>query len=67
MEQRKMKKQYSDEFKRDAVALLRSSNRPIKEVAGEIGVSDTTLGTWVVIRWFRLSGSPPFVVSFLSS
>jgi transposase len=42
----KIKKQYSDEFKRDAVALLRSSNRPIKQVAVEIGVSDSVLGCW---------------------
>ncbi|EQD33140.1 transposase IS3/IS911 family protein, partial [mine drainage metagenome] len=29
-----------------AVALLKSSGRPIVEVAKEIGVTDTTLGTW---------------------
>ena len=34
------------EFKRDAVALLRSSGRPIKQVAMELGVSDTALGAW---------------------
>ncbi len=36
-------RRYSPEFKRDAVALLHSSGRPIKEVAMELGVSDTTL------------------------
>lgn len=40
-------RRYSDEFKRDAVALYRSSNRPLKEVARQLGVSDTSLGTWV--------------------
>lgn len=40
-------RRYSDEFKRDAVALYRSSGRPIKEVARELGISDTSLGTWV--------------------
>lgn len=40
-------RRYSDEFKRDAVALFRSSGRPIKEVARELGISDTSLGTWV--------------------
>jgi transposase len=43
---------YTDEFKRDAVALFRSSGRPIKEVARELGISDTSLGTWVR-QWER--------------
>jgi transposase len=38
---------YSPEFKRDVVALVVSSGRPIKEVAREMGISDTTLGNWV--------------------
>jgi transposase len=37
-------RRYTDEFKKDAVALLRSSGRPIKEVAGQLGISDTSLG-----------------------
>jgi transposase len=40
-------RRYSDEFKRDAVALYRRSGRSITEVARELGVSDTSLGTWV--------------------
>jgi transposase len=40
-------RRYTDEFKRDAVALFRSSGRPIKEVARELGISVTSLGTWV--------------------
>jgi len=40
-------RRYTDEFKRDAVALFRSSGRPVKEVARELGISDTSLGTWV--------------------
>jgi transposase len=40
-------RRYSDEFKRDAVALYRRSGRPIKDVARELGISDTSLGTWV--------------------
>lgn len=39
-------RRYSDEFRRDAVELLRSSGRPIAEVARELGVSDTSLNTW---------------------
>jgi transposase len=40
-------RRYTDEFKRDAVALYRSSGQPITEVARELGISDTSLGTWV--------------------
>ena len=40
-------RRYSEEFKRDAVALFRSSGKPLKEVARQLGVSDTSLGTWV--------------------
>jgi transposase len=40
-------RRYTDEFKRDAVALYRRSGRPITEVARELGISDTSLGTWV--------------------
>jgi transposase len=39
-------RRYSEEFKKDAVALLRSSGRPIAEVARELGVTDTSLGAW---------------------
>lgn len=39
-------RRYTDEFKKDAVALLRSSGRPIKEVARQLGISDTSLGAW---------------------
>jgi transposase len=39
-------RRYSEEFKKDAVALLRTSGRPIAEVARELGVTDTSLGNW---------------------
>ncbi len=42
----KYTKRYSPEFKRDAVALLRSSGRPIAQVAKELGISDVTLASW---------------------
>lgn len=38
---------YSEEFKRDAVALVRSTGRPINQVARELGLSHETLRSWV--------------------
>lgn len=44
---RRTRRKFSDEFKREAVELVRSSGRPIAEVAGELGIYDSTLGNWV--------------------
>lgn len=41
------RRKFSDEFKRDAVDLVLTTGRPIAEVAGELGVYDSTLGNWV--------------------
>lgn len=38
---------YSPEFKRDAVALVGSSGRPVNQVARELGLSHETLRSWV--------------------
>ena len=38
---------YPEEFRRDAVALVRSSARPLAQVARELGVNHETLRTWV--------------------
>ena len=38
---------YTQEFRRDAVELVRSSGRPINEVARELGMSHETLRNWV--------------------
>jgi transposase len=40
-------RRYSPEFKKDAVALWRSSGRSMAAVAKEIGVSDVTLTAWI--------------------
>ena len=37
---------YSEEFRRDAVALLLNSGRPICQVARELGVSVNSLRAW---------------------
>ena len=38
---------YSQEFRRDAIELVRSSGRPVGHVADELGVSRETLRGWV--------------------
>ena len=38
---------FTKEFKRDAVELVRSTDRPIAVVARELGIYDSTLGNWV--------------------
>ncbi|MFI9825770.1 transposase [Streptomyces sp. NPDC052013] len=43
----KYTKRYSDDFKRDAVALVASSGRTVTEVARELGISSESLRGWV--------------------
>jgi transposase len=38
---------YTPEFKAEAVQLVLASNKPIKQVAKDIGVSDSALRKWV--------------------
>jgi len=37
---------YPEKFRRDALELVRSSGRPIAEVARSIGISEATLWNW---------------------
>jgi transposase len=41
------RREFTKEFKRDAVELARTSGRPIAEIARELGIWDSTLGNWV--------------------
>jgi transposase len=45
--QKRTRRQFTPEFKRDAVELVRTSRRPIAEIARELGIYDSTLGNWV--------------------
>src|SRR5271169_2731905 len=47
MEKAPTTRRYSVEFKRDAVALYRSSGRSMRVVARELGITDMSLATWV--------------------
>src|SRR4051794_3057032 len=37
---------FTDEFKREAVALLAGSGRPLTQVATELGIQPSMLGAW---------------------
>ncbi len=45
--QNRTRRQFTPEFKRDAVELVRTTGRPIAEIARELGIYDSTLGNWV--------------------
>ena len=38
---------YPEQFRKDAVELVRSSDRPLRQVARELGVNHETLRNWV--------------------
>ena len=47
----KTRREFSPEFKREAVALLETSGRPLMQVATEVGISPSVLRNWrAVIR-----------------
>lgn len=41
------RRRYTDEFKSEAVQLVRDSGRPVAQVAREVGISDNVLYRWV--------------------
>ena len=45
----KTRREFSPEFKREAVALLASSGRPLMQVATEVGISPSMLRNWRVV------------------
>lgn len=51
-------KRYDAEFRRNAVDLLLSSGKPLKPLALELGVSDTTLRAWRDAYLDKLEADP---------
>ena len=43
---KRIKKQYDEAFRRNAVALVEGSGRPLKEIAAELGVTHWNLRDW---------------------
>lgn len=48
---------YTQQFKDEAVRMVLDGPRPITQVARELGIHDTTLGTWVT-RYRRSMAGP---------
>src|SRR5512132_4402492 len=44
---KRRRRQFTAEFRRDAVELVRATGRPIAHIAAELGIYDSTLGAWV--------------------
>jgi transposase-like protein len=40
------RRQFTDEFKREAVGLLASSGRPLSQIAQELGIAPSRLRAW---------------------
>jgi transposase len=40
------RRKFTEEFKRDAVNLVRSTGRPVAQIARALGSYDSTLGSW---------------------
>jgi transposase len=45
--QPRTRREFTKEFKRDAVESVRTTGRPIAQIARELGIYDSTLGNWV--------------------
>jgi len=52
----KRRREFTPEFKREAVALLDSSGRPQMQIAAELGIQPSMLRQW---RSALMGGSPP--------
>ena len=51
-------KRYPDQFKREAVDLVKITDRPIRQIADELGVADQALRNWICADEAGRGGSP---------
>ncbi|WP_248959841.1 transposase, partial [Sphaerisporangium perillae] len=58
------RRNFSPEFKEEAVKLVIETSRPVAQVAKELGVHEATLGNWVnAYRREHATDEPPLSVS----
>ncbi len=50
---------YPEQFRRDAIELVNSSDRPLRQVARELGVNHETLRSWVNTAKQAAEAGPP--------
>lgn len=55
---RRPRRQFTDEFKAEAVALVEASGGQIAKVARELGIYDSSLGNWVRQAREQAEGAP---------
>jgi transposase len=60
----RVKKNYSPEFREEAVKLVIETSRPIAQVARELGIVEGTLGNWVnTYRREHAGEEPPLTLN----
>ncbi|MEU4522096.1 transposase [Amycolatopsis sp. NPDC024027] len=50
---------YPEQFRRDAIELVNSSDRPLRQIARELGVNHETLRSWVNTAKQAAEAGPP--------
>ena len=50
---------YPEEFRRESVQLVLTTDKSMADVARDLGMNDKTLGNWVRADQRRRSGMPP--------
>lgn len=55
---RRPRRQFTDEFKAEAVAMVEASGGQIAKVARELGIYDSSLGNWVRQAREQAEGAP---------
>jgi transposase len=52
---------YPEQFRRDAIELVNTSDRPLRQIARELGVNHETLRSWVNTAKQATEAGPPVV------